>query len=371
MVFLFILCSGFLPAKAQVPSFGSDDRIDLGSWNLMWYGHPVYGSTNKALQRGAIGEVLRNTRIDIWFFQEICDTGDFSALLRDCGPFQHVYASYWQSQKTALVWDSTQWTLIYDSMLFKNVPQDFANGRLPLLTVLKGKYSSDTLFLLGVHLKANIGNDVQKEEAWKNRKAAAGHLLDWKEQLHDRKVIIAGDWNDGIDKSIFKDTISPFSQLRNEGLFLLEKQALAGERSWYFGTTCIDHIWTNPVATGIYKKNTSQILPLDWYFDNYPTEVSDHFPVFAAFNGGETTGEAGRKNSLYPIWPNPSEGMFYMDGNKEQSLVRVVDLLGKEVTFDKEVVGDKVRIHIPKQGIYSLFLYYGGQVFVYRLVVNP
>ena len=366
-----MLCLGCLSAKAQVPSFGAPDRIDLASWNLMWYGHPVYGSANKTAQRSSIGEVLRNARIDIWFFQEVCDTGDFSDLLMESGPFQHVYARYWQSQKTAWVWDSTQWTLLSDSMVLDDFSADFAGGRLPLLTVLKAKNTPDTLFLLGIHLKANTGTDTQKEEAWYNRKASSDHLLNWQEGFRDRRVIIAGDWNDGMDTSVFRDTLSPFLQLREAGLFLLEKQALAGEKSWYYGNTCIDHIWTNTRAAAMYRKASSQILPMEWYFTNYPTEVSDHFPVFAALNWSQGSGIPCEKKVPVFVYPNPSRGSFYMDGWDELIPIHVVDMLGSSVSFEWKKEGDKSIIHIPKQGIYTLFIQSGGQVFVYRLVVNP
>ncbi len=368
---LWILSFGFLSANAQVPSFGAPDRIDLASWNLMWYGHPVYGSTNKSAQRSGIGEVLRNAQVDIWFFQELCDTADFSNLLMESGPFQHVYARYWQSQKTAWVWDSTQWTLLDDSMVLEDFAEDFASGRLPLLAVLKAKNSPDTLFLLGIHLKANTGTDTQKQEAWYNRKASADHLFNWQEGFNDRKVIIAGDWNDGMDTSVYRDTLSPFIQLRQAGLFLLEKQALAGEKSWYYGSTCIDHLWANTRTAAMYRKASSQILPMEWYFSNYPTEVSDHFPVFAALDWSEAAGVHYEKKNPVSIWPNPSSGTFYMDGWDEGNTFHVVDMLGKAVMFEWKKEGDKSIIHIPKQGIYTLFMQYGGQVFVYRLVVNP
>lgn len=368
---LFGLCLSLLTAKAQVPSFGTAERIDLASWNLMWYGHAVYGSTDKPVQRNALAEVLRNAQIDIWFFQEICDTSDFSALLKESGPFQQVYSDYWQTQKTAWVWDTSQWTLLYSSVLFHDKAQDFASGRLPLLSVLKAKNSPDTLFLVGVHLKAHTGTAEQQVAAWNNRKASAGHLVNWLEGMRDRKVIIAGDWNDGIDKSIHNDTLSPFTALREAGYFILEKQVLAGERTWYYGTACIDHIWVNERAKEELLMETARILPLDWYFGHYPEQVSDHFPVFGAFKRSVTTGIPGEKPGRPLLFPNPSKGIFYIDGSKEASSIHLVDMLGKPVLFIQEREGDHLLIRITKQGIYSLFMQGGGQVFVYRLVVNP
>ncbi|HCS21123.1 MAG TPA: hypothetical protein DIW47_11295 [Bacteroidetes bacterium] len=60
-----------------------------------------------------------------------------------------------------------------------------------------------------------------------------------------------------------------------------------------------------------------------------------------------------------------------MDGWDELIPIHVVDMLGSSVSFEWKKEGDKSIIHIPKQGIYTLFIQSGGQVFVYRLVVNP
>lgn len=359
------------PGQAQVPSFGSMERIDLASWNLMWYGHAVYGSTNKARQRSSVGQVLRNAKIDIWCFQEVCDTGDFSDLLRESGPFHHIYASYWQDQKIAWVWDSTQWTLIHDTMLFKDSPQDFASGRLPVLVVLVAKNRADTLFLVGVHLKAHTGSDPQKQEAYFNRKVSGEHLNSWKDMFSDRRVIVAGDWNDDMDKSVFNDTVSPFAALKNAGTFLLEKQALAGEKTWYFGDACIDHIWVNQKTKEIYTKGSAQILLLDWYFGKYPEEVSDHFPVFASLEPTRSLGLPVDILLQPRIGPNPSRGTFYLDISAPLPAFVVLDLQGKNVSFQQQGSGGRTEIHIHTEGIYFLFLKLEEQVFVYRLVVTP
>lgn len=369
---LFLLCCWTAGSvSAQVPSFGSSKQIDLLTWNLCWYGDDENGPSNHALQRASIGEVVRNTRMDVFFFQEITDTADFTSLLKESGNFRHVYAQYWQDQKIGWAWDASVWTYLSDSVLFQQSPADFANGRLPLMVTLISKNSEDTLLLVGIHLKAHTGSNSQKLAAYKNRQASINHLKNWQNNHADRKVIIAGDWNDDIDKSIYNDSVSSILGLYDEGTFLMEKQSLAGAGSWYYGNAMIDHVWVNDKMNAQNLPPSSQMLPLDWYFSDYPNTVSDHFPVYVAFSKQVKLPNGLEAPKVHTVWPNPSLGTFYLSEVSEQAELVLYDMRGENVPFSLEEEGSWKRISGLKAGVYSLLIQEHEQVSVYRLVVTP
>ncbi len=358
-------------AIAQVPSYGSSKTIDIATWNLFWYGHPNYGSTNNATQRNGVGEVLRNTRVDIWFFQEIVDSSDLSQVLKESGNFGHIYSHYWQDQKMGIAWDTKQWVLLSDSQLYASNSTSFANGRLPLFAALVSINTQDTLFLVNLHLKAHTGTAEKKEEAYWNRRASAVLMNAWQQAHAGSKVLIAGDWNDDIDISNHKDTVSPFFDVMDlDGKFLFEKEAFAGEHSWYYGNSMIDHMWANPRMLASFKLNSQKILPLDWYLPNYPTQVSDHFPLFAAFEPSKSTGLSDVPHEIL-LYPNPCSGTALISGISATDIVKLVDAQGIQLNANAESLDGHVKISGLKAGYYFIQVSRGEQVFYYRLVVKP
>jgi|GEM_PF-2352715 len=367
---LVLFCFSLL-SQAQVPSYGTSKTIDMASWNLYWYGHPSYGSKNNVKQRAGIGEVIRNSRIEIWFFQEIVDSADLSQVLDESGSYGHVYSNYWQDQKMGIAWEEGKWTLQSDSQLFKNNAASFANGRFPLFVELVAKDFRDTLLLVGIHLKAHTGTEKQKLDSYLNRRASVQLLNQWQGNHIGRKVLIAGDWNDDIDQSNYHDTISPFHQVMDEsGSFLFEKESYAGQHSWYYGTSMIDHIWANSAMHAVFKPNSQKILPLDWYLDAYATEVSDHFPVFAAFIPSTTTGLIEGNVGII-LYPNPCYGFAQLSGLLPDDALFIYTMQGEQVTGKFKVEGENAWISGLHSGFYLLRIRRGEQDFHYRLLVNP
>lgn len=369
IVLLFLLVAKF--ALAQVPAYGSSKTIDMASWNLFWYGHPSYGSTNNAAQRAGVAEVIRNSRVDIWFFQEVVDSADLTQVLDESGSFGHVYSDYWQDQKMGIAWDASKWTLARDSQLFPQNSSSFASGRLPLFVQLIAQDYSDTLSLIGIHLKAHTGTEEKKLASYINRKESATLLNQWQKAYPYKKIVIAGDWNDDLDQSNYHDTLSPFEKVMDEsGAFIFEKESFAGENSWYYGNSMIDHMWVTARMYASFKPNSQKILPLDWYLNAYPTEVSDHFPIFAAFYPNKPLGLAGIEGRIL-LYPNPSQGSARMQGLEPNDRVSLYNSRGQSMAKPTENTLNEVVFSGLHAGSYIIQVQRGEQVFYYRLVVNP
>jgi len=367
LLLLFVSSNSF----AQVPAYGSSKTTDIASWNLFWYGHPSYGSTNNSKQRAGVAEVIRNSRVDIWFFQEVVDSSDLTAVLNESGTFGHIYSNYWQDQKIGIAWNAANWFLVSDSQLFPQNPASFASGRLPLFAHLVSLDYADTLFLIGIHLKAHTGTDEKKRASYFNRRESAMLLNQWQVSHPAKKVIIAGDWNDDIDQSNYQDTLSPFSQVMDEsGEYLFEKESYAGENSWYYGNSMIDHIWVNASIYASFKPNSQKILPLDWYLNAYPSEVSDNFPIFASFYPDKPVGLSTIEDGI-GLYPNPSKGSAHLIGLVPGDLVVLFSTFGQRVSEYRPNAMNEVEFSGLQTGSYFVQVCRGEQVFYYRLVVNP
>lgn len=370
VLFFILFLLSIRNSEAQIPAFGQSRYCDLASWNLYWFGDAQYGPSDKKKQAGAIGEVLRNAKIDIWFFQEIVDTSSFSDQLSLNGNFGHVYARYWQSQKTAWVWNTAEWEYISDSMILDPYSADFANGRLPLYCGLRSKKTGDTLHLVGIHLKAHTGDDAAKHKAWKSRGRAVLHLQNWVSSFSDKQVVIAGDWNDDIDKSIYQDSLSPLLPLKEEGTFLLESFSWAGAHSWYYGQEMIDHIWVNDRLSHFYKEKSAKLLPIDLYFADYPNTISDHFPVFASFSF-QPNAVDDLKQMEFKLYPNPTNDWIRIEAGFEISRIEVFDIQGNIVN---EVFPHQQKFDwkpLLPEGVYVLRVHGGEVPLIRRLVLSP
>ena len=97
---------------SQVPQFGSDTLLDVGCWNLEWFGSTGYGPTNEQLQFNNVKQVVNNTDIDIWGFTEMSSYVAYQQLLADLPQYGGALASYNQTQKTALFYKKDMFEVI-------------------------------------------------------------------------------------------------------------------------------------------------------------------------------------------------------------------------------------------------------------------
>ncbi|MBI1221403.1 MAG: T9SS type A sorting domain-containing protein [Bacteroidetes bacterium] len=363
-----ILYSGGL--SAQVPAYGHPGSLDIATWNLDWFGSSKYGPSDDQLQSESVGRVLHDSEIDIWCFEEVADTNQMNQILGQYGNYGHVYARYWQDQKIAWVWKHEEWEYLDDSMILTNHSVDFAHGRLPLYCVLKSKMNGDTLHLLGLHLKANTGDEESQRLAWESRKASINLLNEWVSGHNDSYLILAGDWNDGLKTSVYHDTLSSLIQLRASGTFLTMSLDSAGLHSWYYGGHVIDHLWTLGPFLQTYELMECRILPMDLYFADYPNTVSDHLPVFCSFNR-LTTALINPESAAIQVYPNPSKGEFYLSGAESIENIQVFSIQGIDCTKTCRRIGRNHWQTMLSPGIYQITFQAGEHTLCRRLVLRP
>src|SRR5882672_3122642 len=60
-------------AAYTVPAQGTATSLDIGNWNLEWFGDPNNGPINDALQESNVRDVIAGADLDIWGLEEVVD----------------------------------------------------------------------------------------------------------------------------------------------------------------------------------------------------------------------------------------------------------------------------------------------------------
>ncbi len=344
--------------KAQkVPAIGRANELEIGNWNIEWFGKttPGFGPANDSMQQRLVKTVLQASDIDIWVLCEVSDTGAYGRLMRQMPEYSGVLANYFSEQKTAVLYRNALFNCISSQLLGLNNRDSFSTGRYPLKATLTGKnsYPFDTIDVIAVHLKANTGSDSLKNVAYNSRKRSAEWLKAYTYSQSDlRKYIIAGDWNDDLDVSIYNQLPSSLLALKNAsngGQFITQRLS-----TYHIATTAsypdaIDHQFVSGRLYGYHTKDSAFAWRIDEYISNYASTCSDHFPVISRYKS--------RNNHLtnhplksYNIYPVPATSELWIESEEIIQSVNLIDLSGRIIPLT--FTGESWSLIDIKSGIY-------------------
>ncbi|MEV0269835.1 lamin tail domain-containing protein [Hamadaea sp. NPDC050747] len=297
------------PAAAAVPSQGSSTQLDVGNWNVEWFGSPDFGPTDEALQQQNVRTVMAGADMDVWGLSEVVSTSAFNTLVAGMPGYTGVVANdpivtngaqYYSDfgnteQKVALVWRSSVATLVSAKVILTNQNSNFA-GRPPVEFTLRGTFDGVTRDLVFIVLHAKSGST---QDAWNLRNPASQALKSYLDTTYPtQNVFVIGDWNDDVDTSITSGNASPYINFVNDPArytFPTRALSLAGVPSTAGYPDFIDHqLITNEVQAKYVAGSATAFQPQS-YIPNYATTTSDHYPVFARYNfviGGGSGGTA-------------------------------------------------------------------------------
>ncbi|MFB7225714.1 lamin tail domain-containing protein [Streptomyces sp. NPDC056227] len=173
-------------AAASVPSQGSPTQLDVGNWNVEWFGAPDFGPTNEALQQQNVHDVMAGADMDVWGLSEVVSTSAFDTLVAGMPGYTGVVANdpivtngaqYYSDfsnteQKVALVWRSSMATLVSAKVILTDQNSNFA-GRPPVEFTLRGTFDGVTRDLVFIVLHAKSGST---QDAWNLRNPASQAL---------------------------------------------------------------------------------------------------------------------------------------------------------------------------------------------------
>lgn len=368
---VFCICILLTAAlQAQIPSYGSANKLDVACWNIKWFGDLNNGPSDETKQFNSVLKVIRETKIDVWGLSEISNNDTFNRLMDSLPQYAGIIAPINQSQKTAFIYDTSIFKLIHSKLVLTNESYDFASGRFPFEVALLSKLGNqeDTLFFLTLHLKANVGNAAAKQQSWLRRQNAAGHLKTYIDQnLSDKKVIVLGDFNDDTDTSIYSPNPTPFKNLLIDNTnfrFLTTDLSLANTSSTVGFSDMIDHQLISNEWFSLYTANSCQVLPLQNHITSYSSTTSDHYPVFASY-AYQLTSISNVPLFENIIYPNPlkSNDKITIENGE---LIGIYNMHGEHV--NSTLFLDNVNYR--QSGVYFIHLKIDGQIRNKRIIVQ-
>ncbi|MFC7503142.1 endonuclease/exonuclease/phosphatase family protein, partial [Nocardioides sp. GCM10030258] len=287
------------PAHAAVvPSQGSATQLDVGNWNVEWFGDTGFGPTNESLQQQNVRDVMAGADMDVWGLSEVVSTSAFTNLVAGMPGYTGVLANdpivtngpqYYSDfsnaeQKVALVWRTNVASLVSAKVILTNQNSNFA-GRPPVEYTLRGTFDGVTKDLVFIVLHAKAGST---SDAWNLRKPASDALKSYLDTTYPtQNVFVIGDWNDDVDTSITSGMATPYANFVNDSArysFPTRAQSLAGVASTTDYPDFIDHqLNTNEVSAKYVPGSAVAFHPESWVA-NYATTTSDHYPVLARYD---------------------------------------------------------------------------------------
>ena len=351
-VFIVVLClwlnRGLV--SGQVPKIGTDTTLDIGTWNIEWFGDSLNGPSNEVTQLKNVTEVIQGMNLDLLGLCEISNAGYWAKLQSNLPDYGAVLTNYSQTQKTGLLYRKSMFRLLYSKSILLAFDYEFASGRFPLEVALETQWGSkkDTMYIWVMHLKANTGSTSEKLTSYNRRAKAAEELKNYLDPKKRWKGVVLGDWNDDLDVSIVSGKASPFVDWRNDTNYVFPsyRLSLAKQKSTASYSEMIDHMCVTTSMKSNWLLNQSGVMVGDAYVPSYRFNTSDHYPVWARFSmewkpwvGVELLLDKGSGNPLQPIW------------------LEVLDLQGR-LLFQ----GDPAVIYPKETGMYLLrYGYSNGQ----------
>jgi PKD repeat protein len=301
------LATPHAPSLATVPAQGSSTTLDVGNWNLEWFGDPANGPSDESLQLQNVRDVMAGADLDIWGVEEVVSVSHFDSLVAQLPGYAGLLANdpsvtdgaaYYSDfnnteQKVGIVYRTSVATVRSARLILTANDYDFA-GRPPLEVQMTVSLNGTTQDLTVIVLHAKAGS---ASSDWDRRNAASAALKSYLDATWPtQRVMVIGDWNDDVDVSIVRPKPSPYANfVADSGDYRFPTKALtdAGIASTVNYSDFIDHqLGTNDVLAS-YVAGSAKVLRADQYIASYGTTTSDHYPVLSRWTwGGGSTNAA-------------------------------------------------------------------------------
>lgn len=282
-----------------IPEVGTDTTLDIGTWNLEWFGDRSNGPSPEGVQLDNVWTVLDAVGVDIWAVQEVGRAYQFQDLLEQLAGYDGLLATdpevtdgeaYYSDfaggeLKVGLIYRTGAVTVDSARVILPGHDDDFA-GRPPVqvhLTVGDGETQA-RLVMIVLHAKA--GADAADRERRARGSAALLAYLD--SALATAPVLVVGDFNDDVDSSITAGQPSPYRNFVDAAGYAFPTAALseAGESSTVFYDDMIDHHLATDELMADYVAGTARVVPAGTYLPGYGDSTTDHYPVVARYSPG-------------------------------------------------------------------------------------
>lgn len=280
-------------AAVSIPPKGTSTTLDIGEWNIEWFGSTQYGPTNETLQRENVRDVIKGADLDIWAVEEIVSASQWSQLLAELPGYAGLLAnepsvtsgsSYYTSaeQKVGILYKTSAITVKSAKIILTAEDYNFA-GRPPLQVSLTASVGGATLDFVLVALHAKAMSDAESYDRRKGGSVALKSYLD--STYPSAAVIVAGDFNDDVDTSI-SGNLSPYKNFVDDAAdYMFPTKALsdAGKSSTASGGAMIDHHLVTNEMKSLFVSGSAEIYRVDQYIASYSSTASDHYPTITRY----------------------------------------------------------------------------------------
>jgi hypothetical protein len=317
---------------------GDAAKLDVFNWNIEWLGHPSNGpsqsGTNDATQIANAREIIKNANADVYALQEICqynvsnpsdNTTAFGKLLEalnteygansfsgECSSAFSNSVSDPNPQRVCIIYKNSVVEKIYSKPMFENftpatypptgTPSQFwASGRKPFKFLAKITINNQIDTVLFVNIHAKSGSDIT---SYNRRKFDVQAMYDTLQaEFTNRRVIVLGDINDDVDRSIASGQISsyvPFlyvnpaetsidgarpSPFWNAISKSLSDANCASTASYsdFIDHQIISNEFYNNVTSGKLKYSLASVSSFRPVITNYASTTSDHYATVSRY----------------------------------------------------------------------------------------
>lgn len=278
----------------KIPTENRISLLDVGSWNVEWYGSTANGPSDEALQQANVQKVIAGMNLDLLGLTEVVSEAAFqtlstglrnhTGLLATDPKVENGRAFYSANeQKVGLIFHS-RFTVDRARLVLTDDAYAFG-GRPPLEVQLSfvdhGK--PQELTVLVVHLKALSDADSLRRRT--DSAIALKAYLD--EQPAGRQVLVIGDFNDDLFSSQRPGAPSPFAAfVADPGHWRFATQALSEAHvstTVHFKST-IDHHLASATMFEHYVADSVKVVRPDAAIPGYGDTTSDHYPVVSRYD---------------------------------------------------------------------------------------
>jgi endonuclease/exonuclease/phosphatase family metal-dependent hydrolase len=283
------------PAAGGIPVRGAPGTLDVGSWNLEWFGSTEHGPADEALQLRNVSAVLHGVGLDVWGVEEVVDHAHWDRLRAALPEFDGVLSgdssvtdgpAFYSAdeQKVGILFRRSLATLLGARLIL--TANDYDVGRRPPLEVrlrVRRGGATGELVVIVMHAKSS-----QDSSSWQRRRNAGVALKAYLDATYpSQRVLVIGDWNDDIDASINPALPTPFAALVQDSAryrFATASISAAHISSMTEYPEMIDHHLASNEMYADYLPGSAEVLRgLLQIIPDYASTTTDHFPVVTRY----------------------------------------------------------------------------------------
>lgn len=280
-----------------IPSRGFASTLDVGCWNLEYYGSTSHGPSDELLQLENARDVILGADLDLWGVEEIVNAPHFNALVSQLPGYAGLLGSdplvvggstYYTpgEQKVGLLYKPAVASVL-GARVILTANATLFGGRPPLEVRMRVSLNGHVEDLVVIVLHAKALADV---DAWQRRVEGSAALKAYLDSTWpSAKVVVIGDFNDDVDVSISSSRTSPYENFVLDAAdYSFPTKALsdANLTSTVGYKAVIDHHLATNELQALYVPGSAEVYRVDAYLPSYDTTTTDHYPVLTRYTWG-------------------------------------------------------------------------------------